>query len=315
VLHVIAVLLIVGSVFLYETSTAVAVVAVAVIQFTHTSWRVAIARTSAVVGAVLAALVIPRIPGVLPGRDPHHGLPVSDQVRHARMMADQAFTVLTGSVVPFGAAHRNIVVPILGLILVLALVTWMRAPRGSSARSALGRWLWCVVVGAVVVAAAYAVFTGTDFSYQPVFEGAANRMNVVAAIGYCLIVFGAAMLLAVLITELGGPRPRAALVVASGAALFVASATRTGLASTSATGIVRRHSRNKSSPACRAQGEGQRRERRSSRSAGPARSRQTSPRSLSRGISTPLLSSGGMIRRFTPIRCSAVPRSYAQLPR
>jgi hypothetical protein len=62
----------------------------------------------------------------------------------------------------------------------------------------------------------------TDFSYQPVFPGAANRMNVVAAIGYCLVVYGEAMLLALLIGGLTGGRAIRTVAIASALALVLA---------------------------------------------------------------------------------------------
>lgn len=219
--HGLAIFLCVASVLTYEATAAVIVAAMLAIHLAHAPPRVAAARWLVVLAAVGAAALIPRLPGLLPGVEPHHGITLSQQLHHARTMANQAMSVVTESAIPFGAAHRNIVLPILALIVALAVVGWKRAPTDSPEQLELRRWLYCVAAGVVVVGAAYVVFVNTDtVFYEPALNGIYNRINVVAAVGYCVVVYAAAMLAALLLTRRA--RPRAAAAIASLAAALVA---------------------------------------------------------------------------------------------
>ena len=130
-------------------------------------------------------------------------------------------TVLANSAVPFGAAHRNVVIPILGLIVIVSLVGWRRALAGPGPGPTLRYGLLWVAAGLVVLALAYVVFINTTPGfYEPAAPGSDNRINAVAAIGYCAIVIGVAMLVSALMSWTW--RPRAAPVVWLMLALVVA---------------------------------------------------------------------------------------------
>lgn len=230
-LHALAVVLMAASVLTYEAAAATLVVAAVVLGLAHArrqadAWRptMPVLRSAAqalpsIVAVVLAAAV-PRIHGLLPGIDPHTGLTRSQELSHAKTMAGQAGTVLANSAVPFGYPHRNVVLPVLAVIVVTALVAWWRAPRSSEQAAQLRLWLAWLLCGAVVVATAYLVFVNTDLGfYEPLSPGSNNRINVVAAVGYCIALVAVAMLVATLV---GGwaralARPPLLVAVACGA--------------------------------------------------------------------------------------------------
>ncbi len=220
-LHIVAVLLCVASVLTYEAAAPLIALGIVALEFTRSPRRVALIRSAVCLAALALAAFIPRIPGLLPGIEPHEGITLSQQLQHARKMAGQTMTVMTNSAMPFGAPHRNVVLPILGLLTALAAVVWVRRRRGFPAERSLRRSLGCVAAGIVVVILSYAVFINTNPGfYEPAARGEDNRINAVAALGYCLVVYGAAMLLALLLTR--GSRPRLAAVIASLAIAFVA---------------------------------------------------------------------------------------------
>lgn len=216
-----AALLVATSVLSYETAVAVLVVAAVAISFRYARGRVALIGALPTVLAVVLAAAVPRLPGLLPGVEPHQSIGLGAQIKHAEKIASQSMTVLANSAVPFGAAHRNVVIPILGLIVIVSLVGWRRALAGPGPGPTLRYGLLWVAAGLVVLALAYVVFINTTPGfYEPAAPGSENRINAVAAIGYCAIVIGVAMLVSALMSWTW--RPRAAPVVWLVLALVVA---------------------------------------------------------------------------------------------
>ncbi len=106
-------------------------------------------------------------------RDPQS---LSDQVDHARVIAGQALSLLGRALVPVGAVPG--VVGALALALLLAL-GWRRRDR----------FLAMACLGALCVAAGYALFVPALPHYQPLEPGTTNRMNVLAAVGFAVLVY------------------------------------------------------------------------------------------------------------------------------
>ncbi len=156
--------------------------------------------------AVVLAAAVPRLPGLLPGVEPHQSIGLGAQIKHAEKIASHSMTVLANSAVPFGAAHRNVVIPILGRIVIVSLVGWRRALAGPGPGPTLRYGLLWVAAGLVVLALAYVVFINTTPGfYEPAAPGSDNRINAVAAIGYCAIVIGVAMLVSALMSWTSWP--------------------------------------------------------------------------------------------------------------
>jgi hypothetical protein len=132
--------------------------------------RDALRRFALDAGVVAVALAV-----VLTGttRDPQS---LGDQVDHAGVIASQAFSLLARALVPVGDVPG-----VVGAAVLVALVAigW----RGRS------RWLVAAGLGALFVAAGYALFIPALPHYQPLEPGTTNRMNVVAAVGYVVLVY------------------------------------------------------------------------------------------------------------------------------
>ena len=150
--------------------------------------------------AVVAIALLVVVTGT--SRDPES---LSTQVDHAGTLASQAFSLLARALVPVGDVPG-----VVGALLLVALCGW-GAVRGER------RWLAVAALGTLCVAAGYALFIPAAPYYEPLAPGTTNRMNVLAAVGYALLVYALARLLA------GPRRPwlAAALCLAIGAGYVV----------------------------------------------------------------------------------------------
>jgi hypothetical protein len=122
-------------------------------------------------------------------------LSLADQVAHAGTIAQQSFSVLARALVPVGAVPG-----IVGaLLLVLAL--------------AIGRRFVAAGLGALAVVAGYVLFIPAARYYEPLAPGTTNRMNVLAAVGFVVLVWA--------LVRQAFPRRVAAVVLAAIAVGYV----------------------------------------------------------------------------------------------
>jgi hypothetical protein len=147
--------------------------------------------------AVAAALGLPDLITGSAGATANPIIPLGEQLDHAKLMGDQGLTLLTSVLVPFGAPHRDVVLPVALLIVCVGAVLWWTARADSPVRGQLRRWLLLLASGGIVVAGAYAVYVPAPIHlYQPLAKGLENRVNVLASLGYAIIVYSLAMVLA-----------------------------------------------------------------------------------------------------------------------
>jgi hypothetical protein len=104
---------------------------------------------------------------------------LSSQVHHAGTLASQAFSLLSRALVPVGSGLPGVV----GLIVLVAVCAYGFA-RGER------RWLAVTGLGALCVVAGYTLFVPAAPYYEPLAPGTTNRMNVLAAVGYAVLVYG-----------------------------------------------------------------------------------------------------------------------------
>jgi hypothetical protein len=114
-------------------------------------------------------------------RDPQS---LADQADHAGVIASQAFSLLARALLPAGNVPG-----IVGAVVLVAavLLGWRRHER---------RWLGAAGIGALFVAAGYALFVPALPHYQPLEPGTTNRMNVLSAVGYVVLVYALVRMLA-----------------------------------------------------------------------------------------------------------------------
>jgi hypothetical protein len=110
--------------------------------------------------------------------------PLSTQVDHAGTIVSQAFSLLARALVPVGDVPGWVGAAILVLVCGAALVRRER------------RWLVVAALGALCVAAGYALFVPAEPYYQPLSPGTVTRMNVLAAAGYAVLVYALVRLVA-----------------------------------------------------------------------------------------------------------------------
>lgn len=161
--------------WMYEVVTVGVLVSVA-LYLVVAPRRDALRRFALDAGVVAVALAL-----VVSGttRDPQ-SLP--DQADHARVIADQAFALLGRALVPVGS------VP--GVVGLLMLVTILGGGMYAARREPeLRRWLAAAGLGGLLVIAGYVLFVPALPHYQPLEPGTTNRMNVLAAAGYAVLVY------------------------------------------------------------------------------------------------------------------------------
>jgi hypothetical protein len=123
-----------------------------------------------------------------------------DQVQHALTLAEQSFGLLARALVPVGE------VP--GIVGALALAA-------GAVLAYRRRELAVVGIGALCVVAGYTLFVPAALHYEPLAPGTTNRMNVLAAVGFVLLV----CMLVRLVSR--GPVMAAVLLVLIGAGYVV----------------------------------------------------------------------------------------------
>src|SRR3954471_1142557 len=162
-LHVASLALYLAAAWTYEI-VAIGVLAAGAVYLLVAPRRDALRRSAFDAAVVVGALALVAIGTT---RTP---LSLGDQIRHAGTIAEQSFSVLARALVPVGAVPG-----IVGaVLLVLGLAGGRRHVAGA--------------LGALGVAAGYVLFIPAARYYEPLAPGTTNRMNVLAAVGFVVLV-------------------------------------------------------------------------------------------------------------------------------
>jgi hypothetical protein len=130
---------------------------------------------------------------------------LGNQLDHAATIASQSFSLLTRALIP--AADLPGVV---GALLLVGIVGAALAAR----RPELRPWLVTAALGALCVAAGYLLFIPAESYYQPLAPGTVTRMNVMAAVGFSVLVYALVRLLAARVAGRHAPVLAALLLTA-----------------------------------------------------------------------------------------------------
>jgi hypothetical protein len=137
-------------------------------------------------------------------------LSLGDQVKHAGTIAEQSFSVFTRALIPVGSLPG-----IVGAVLLVAIsVVAYRRPD-------LRRWVWMAGLGALFTVAGYMLFVPAARYYEPLAPGTTNRMNVLAAVGFVVLVCALVRLAAGLLAGRRAPLAAAALLALIGVGYVV----------------------------------------------------------------------------------------------
>lgn len=194
--HVGALVLFASSILTYQVAAGVICLSV-FMYMPRVRRRRAIVLWAVDVGVVVLTLGLPRLITGAAGATADPVIPLGEQLDHAKLLANQGLILLTEVLVPFGGPHRDVVLPIALVIACMgALVAW-HARTEPTLRNRLYGSLLMVAAGGLVVVAAYAIYVPAPIHlYQPLGKGEENRLNVMASLGYVIIVYGLAMVLA-----------------------------------------------------------------------------------------------------------------------
>lgn len=135
-------------------------------------------------------------------------------VHHAGTLADQALTLLAGTVAPFAGSRTWVLVLLLG---VGGLIVWLRP-------AATDPWLAAAILAAVLAAASYLIYVPADATYEPLVPGVGNRINVGALLPLSVLAFAVARLAGGLA---GGGRRAGAVAAALWAVMLAGGLIRT----------------------------------------------------------------------------------------
>ncbi len=194
--HVGALALFASSILTYQVAAGVICLSV-FMYLPRVGRRRAIALWAVDVCVVILALSLPRLITGSVGATADPVIPLGEQLDHAKLLANQGLVLLTVVLVPFGGPHRDVVLPIaLVGACIGALLAW-HAHTEPELRNRLYRWLLMAAAGGLVVAAAYAIYVPAPINlYQPLGKGEENRLNVMASLGYVIIVYALATVFA-----------------------------------------------------------------------------------------------------------------------
>jgi len=211
-LHAAALVLYALSVLTYEIAGLVLLFAGA-LYLTRLEWPVVRLRWAADIAVIVPCLAWNAL------RADRVGSSVAEMRDHADAIADGGATVLALAAMPFGSVGRQAILTGLVAVVVAAAVVRALMPAHDEARPVLGRWLTIVAAGLLVEVAGWILYVPADAYYNPASAGAGNRVNVMAAIGIVIAVYGAFVLLSTLLWR-GLPHWRR-LAVATSAALAI----------------------------------------------------------------------------------------------
>jgi uncharacterized membrane protein len=188
VLHGGSLALFASSLLLYEVALPLMVASVLVYRL-RTPWPPAIKRW-----LVDCALLLPLALLVTRSESSSWEAQTFDGMRrHAEVFWDQAQTMLTAIVLPFGT-DRWYAIALIALVPLAAILVLRQLPPLDQTREELRRWLTVVAGGLIVVALGYGIFVPAMDYYTPLGPGIANRINAVPSIGWVLVLYGLIML-------------------------------------------------------------------------------------------------------------------------
>jgi len=210
-LHALAVLLYVISVLTYELAGTAALLAGA-LYLTRAPRREAMTRWASDVVAVSAALVWSA------AATEKYIAPLWSQLSQAPGFAVDGLRLLGQATLPFGVSR---VAGLLAFVAVIVVALLMRQRGNEELRGQLAFWLRLTAYGIVGVAASYAVLIPSVY-WTPLSAGLENRINMMAALPFMLLVYSTWMVAGTLLVRGGRPvlvATTAFAVLASGNAI------------------------------------------------------------------------------------------------
>jgi hypothetical protein len=187
---------------------AVAVLCSVAVYITVAPRRAALRRFA--LDAVVAAIAL----AVVASGTTRTPLGAGDQVRHALTLAQQSVSLLARALVPVGDVPGAVGAVLLAAVAAAALAVHRKRPE-------LRRWLAAAGLGGLCVAAGYVLFVPAGRYYEPLAPGSTNRMNVLAAVGYAVLVYALVRLASALAAGRHAPVLAAVLLAAIGAGYVV----------------------------------------------------------------------------------------------
>jgi hypothetical protein len=190
-LHAVSLLFYVASAFLYEAAVPLMYFSILLYRV-RVPWRQAAQRWAVDLAALCVVSLILHSEASARGEQDLAGM-----IDHAGTMANQALSLFTSVVLPLGDVNHWLTLIATALIPIAAVLMLRRNPRAPQA-DGLRAWLWVLAAGILVVVLGYAAYVPGDDYYEPLGPGIGNRVNAVPGVGFVLVLYALAMLLATL---------------------------------------------------------------------------------------------------------------------
>jgi hypothetical protein len=222
-LHAASLLLYVIGILSYELF-AVAGCLVGLLYVRAVGLRRARARWALDVVTIATTLALARAVLPIDIATPSRTQSLAGMVAHVGQIARSGARLAGASALPLDGVSPWIGAALLAAVLAAACTLRGRLPKDDALRARLGAWLAIAAAGAVVAAAAWAVYVPAPAHYSPTAAGTVNRMNALAAIGIVTAVYSCLVLLWSMVARLLR-FPRGALALAAaGTALALGAA-------------------------------------------------------------------------------------------
>jgi hypothetical protein len=145
------------------------------------------------------------------------------QLGHAGRIAHGATALLWEALIP-GGAPGLAVAGVVVVVLVGVLVARYALDVADPARALLSRWLWIAAASVLAIGLAYSPYVPGLGKYVPSAPGLANRINLLAAFGYAVLVYALVKLAGLLVARAARREVAAVIVSLLCAAIVLAYA-------------------------------------------------------------------------------------------
>ena len=184
VLHAVSVGCYIAGILLYE-SVLGGVLGVVCVYLLVARPRRALTRWAVDLAALGAAVIL------FTSQSRYSKVPLGDALDNVWNFFGEGLTILTWALVPFDTLPRWLVLGTALVVLAAGIVLAARAPASAPIRRRMTTSVAMVAFGSLTIACGYLVFaTANPAEYAPLYEGAQNRVNGFAGVGYALVIVG-----------------------------------------------------------------------------------------------------------------------------
>jgi hypothetical protein len=212
-LHTLGLTLYAISILTYEVAAGAIACSLVIYRLHRARWRTATVRWLVDLATIVPILLLVTAPSDYQ----HQRAPLSDALARGSTFVHQSLSIFSGAAVPFARRSEALGLAILATVSLVGLVS-VRLRRGTPVARETRRWLLTAAVAVWATAAGYAMFALSK-EFAPLDVGIRTRVNVLASVGFVLLVYSLLMVLVTSALPAGTKRPRIRALAVSAAAV------------------------------------------------------------------------------------------------